>query len=357
MITNEHETPGLTQKSPRVTSNIDWNADGKQHGYISAPYSANDSAWGAVRVPITVIRNGKGPSVLLTGGNHGDEYEGPIALKKLAASIDPESIHGTVIMIPCLNPPAIHVGARCSPLDGVNMNRAFPGRRTGSITEMLCHYVSYVLLPRVEAVIDIHSGGKTLDFVPFAAMHYLSDADQFERTRKVVQAFDAPISLIIEELDTEGMIDGVVEDSGKIFMFTELSGGGTTTPETVRIAEQGMLNVLHHLGNLEGPPNTRENRGETPSRVMATPDINSYTIADETGLFECLLNLGEEVVDGQLIGRIHSVEKTGLEPGLYYAHRTGTLIGRHFPGLARPGDCLAVIGIDQDELESDAPSA
>jgi N-alpha-acetyl-L-2,4-diaminobutyrate deacetylase len=215
---------------------------------------------------------------------------------------------------------------------------------------MLCHYVSHVLLPRVDAVIDLHSGGKTLDFVPFAAMHYLDDAEQFERTRGVVQAFDAPISLIIEELDTEGMIDGVVEESGKIFMFTELSGGGTTTPETVQIAEQGIINVLHHLGNLEGEPNTRERRGEKPSRVMATPDVNSYTISDETGLYECLVTLGDEVVDGQLIGRIHSIEKTGLEPGLYYANRSGILIGRHYPGLARPGDCLAVIGIDQDEL-------
>ncbi len=350
MIANEGETPGFLQKPPRVTSSIDWNAEGKQHGYISAPYSANDSAWGAVRVPITVIRNGTGPNVLFTGGNHGDEYEGPIALKKLAASIDPASIRGTAIMIPCLNPPAVQVGARCSPLDGVNMNRAFPGQRTGSITEMLCHYVSYVLLPRVEAVIDIHSGGKTLDFIPFAAMHYLNDAEQFERTRGVVQAFDAPISLIIEELDTEGMIDGVVEESGKVFMFTELSGGGTTTPETVQIAEQGVINVMNHLGMLEGEPNTRERRGEQPSRVMATPDMNSYTISDETGLFECLVTLGDNVEDGQLIGRIHSIEKTGLEPGLYYANRTGTLIGRHFPGLARPGDCLAVIGIDQEEF-------
>ena len=348
MIKNEGEAPGFTQKPPRVTSSIDWEADGKQHGYISAPYSANESAWGAVRVPITVIRNGQGPSVLFTGGNHGDEYEGPIALKKLAASIDPAEVHGTVIMIPALNPPAVQVGARCSPLDGINMNRAFPGRRTGTITEMLCHYVSHVLLPRVDAVVDIHSGGRTLDFVPFAAMHYLTDRDQFARTLDTIKAFDAPISLVIEELDTEGMIDGVVEETGKVFIFTELGGGGSCRPETVRIAEVGVLNVMKHFGILAGELDTRERRGEPRPRMMATPDTNSYTISDETGLYECLVDLGDDVTVGQLIGRIHSIEKTGLEPGLYYANRSGTLIGRHFPGLARPGDCLAVIGIDEN---------
>lgn len=351
MIKNEGEAPGFVQHGPRVTASIDWHAEGKQHGYLSAPYSANESAWGAVRVPITVIRNGEGPSLLFTGGNHGDEYEGPIALRKLAMELNPDDVHGLLIIIPALNPPAVMSNTRCSPLDGVNMNRAFPGRRTGSVTEMLCHYVSTVLLPKVEAVIDIHSGGKTLNFVPFAAMHYLSDPEQLRRTREVVEAFDAPISLIIEELDTEGMIDGVVEETGKVFMFTELGGGGTATPDSVGVAERGVRNVLKHYGMIEGKPSRREDLGMPKTRLMETPDENAYTVADETGLFECLVDLGDEVQEGQLIARIHSIEKTALEPGDYYANRSGTLIGRHFPGLARPGDCLAVIGVDTRKLE------
>jgi len=352
MTAPSNETPGLFpgEKQSRVSSNIDWHANGTQHAYLSVPYSANESAWGAVRIPITILRNGEGPAVLFTGGNHGDEFEGPIALKKLAVELDPTLFRGTAIIIPCLNPPAIQANARCSPLDGMNMNRAFPGRRTGSVTEMICHYVSTVLLPKVDAVVDIHSGGRTLSFVPFAAMHYLHDPDHYERTKGMIEAFDAPVTLIIEELDTEGMLDGIVEEARKPFIFTELAGGGTSTPETVEVAAQGVRNVLHHFEILEGEPARREERGLPRARTMATPDLTAYTIADETGLFECLVNLDEWVEAGQLIGRIHSIEKTGLTPGLYYAHRSGTLIGRHFPGLARPGDCLAVIGTEIDGL-------
>lgn len=348
MATSE-ETSGFVQKEKpaRVLAAVDWDVDGKQHGYLSVPYSANESAWGAVRVPITVVRNGEGPSILFTGGNHGDEYEGPIALKKLADTLDPAEFSGTAIIIPALNPPALQVGARCSPIDGVNMNRSFPGSRTGTITAMICHYVSTALLQRVDAVIDIHSGGKTLNFVPFVAMHYLSDPGLAERTRAAMHAFGAPVALTIEELDTEGMIDGIVEEAGKVFLFTELGGGGSATPETVEIAETGVVNMLRHFGILPGEPVGRAERGMSPTRFMVTPDTSCYSIADETGLFECLVNLGDEVEEGQLLGRIHSIEKTGLQPGLYYAHRSGTLIGRHFPGLARPGDCLAVIGIDE----------
>jgi len=181
-----------------------------------------------------------------------------------------------------------------------------------------------------------------------AAMHYLSDPTQFERCFGAVTAFGAPIALVIEELDTEGMLDGVVEAMGKVFLFTELGGGGTATTETVAIAETGARNVLKHFGVIEGEPVTRAERGLPPTRMMETPDWSSYVIADETGLFEPLVNLGDAVRDGQPVAQIHSVEKTEVPPTVYYAHRDGTLLGRHWPGLARPGDCLAVIGIDRD---------
>ena len=76
-----------------------------------------------------MAKNGEGPTALLTGGNHGDEYEGPIALFDLARTIDPQQIRGRVILVPAMNYPAFQVGKRTSPIDNGNMNRSFLGNR------------------------------------------------------------------------------------------------------------------------------------------------------------------------------------------------------------------------------------
>ena len=76
----------LMKDSPIVPT-VDFEKDGVQHGFLRLPWSRDDSAWGNLMIPIAVIRNGDGPTALLTGANHGDEYEGPIALVDLARTL------------------------------------------------------------------------------------------------------------------------------------------------------------------------------------------------------------------------------------------------------------------------------
>lgn len=73
-------------------TDIDFGKPGKQIGFLDLPYSPHDDAWGTLRIPLAVIANGKGPTVILEGGNHGDEYEGPIALGELIRDLDPGAI-------------------------------------------------------------------------------------------------------------------------------------------------------------------------------------------------------------------------------------------------------------------------
>ena len=139
-------TPEGLRPSP-VLATVDYDRDGIQHGFLRLPYSRDDSAWGSVVIPITVIRNGEGPTALLTGANHGDEYEGPLALFDLAARIKAPDVTGRIILVPAMNYPAFGAGTRTSPIDRGNLNRSFPGRPDGTVTQKIADYFQRVLLP------------------------------------------------------------------------------------------------------------------------------------------------------------------------------------------------------------------
>ncbi|MEK1886367.1 MAG: N(2)-acetyl-L-2,4-diaminobutanoate deacetylase DoeB [Phyllobacterium sp.] len=323
-----------------VTATIDLDKDGVQHGFLRLPYSRDDSAWGSVMIPITVIRNGKGPTALLTGGNHGDEYEGPIALFDLARTLDVGSVTGTVIIVPAMNYPAFAAGTRTSPIDKGNMNRSYPGQPDGTVTQKIADYFTRALLPRADIVLDFHSGGKTLDFVPFAAAHILKDKAQEARGFAAVKAFSAPWSMRMLEIDAVGMYDTTAEDMGKVFVTTELGGGGTARAETVAIAKRGAMNVLRHAGIVGGAIDALE------TRWLDMPSGDCFAFAEDAGMIETMVDLGENVTKGQLIARIHAIGRTGVAPAEVRAKLGGLLAARHFPGLIKPGDCAAVIGVE-----------
>src|SRR5689334_8963572 len=165
-----------------------------------------------------------------------------------------------------MNYPAFRAGTRTSPIDKGNMNRIFPGRPNGTVTEKIADYVQRHLLPLADLVLDIHSGGKTLEFVPFAAAHVLPDKAQQARCVAVMEAFNAPYSLMLRELDAVGMYDTAAEEAGKIFVSTELGGGGTARADTIAIAKRGVRNVLVHAGILAGRIEQR------PSQRLDMPD-------------------------------------------------------------------------------------
>ena len=322
-----------------ITATVPFDQDGRHHGFLQLPYSRDDSAWGSVMIPISVIRQGAGPTALLTGANHGDEYEGPIALQELALTLSPDNISGTVIIVPAFNYPAFRAGTRTSPIDKGNLNRSFPGRPDGSVTEKIADYFERTLIPMADIVLDFHSGGKTLDFVPFAASHILENKQQEQACMAAVQAFNAPYSVKLLEIDNVGMYDTAVENQGKVFVSTELGGGGSASAKTVAIAKKGVRNLLVHAGILKGEPET------APTINLDMPDGDCFVFSEHAGMFEPLVDLGQPVAKGDAIARVWSCERNGEEPVVYHAKRSGILCGRHFPGLVQLGDFMAMVAV------------
>ena len=330
-----------TDLKPKATLNIDIAGAGRRFGLIGLPWSRNESGWGTLQIPIAIISRGKGPFVLLVAGNHGDEFEGPLALSELARTLDLDRVKGTIAILPALNYPAVRAGTRMSPIDGLNMNRAFRRRRDGSITEQIADFVEAELVSRADAVLDIHAGGKTMYFHPFAAAHKLPDAAQSERARLALLAFGAPIGLILEELDSEGMLDSAVENKGKLFLSTELGGGGSTTPETVKLGRDGAINFLIHTGAYEADIA----KPEQPVRLMSN-EVSGYVLSEHEGLIEYLVAVGAQVRAGDAVARVHRIDRLAQPPEVIGAPCNGMLIGRHFGGHIQQGDFLALLAQD-----------
>lgn len=328
--------------SPRpspITPTVDFGRPGIQHGFLRLPHSRDDSAWGSVMIPITVVRNGEGPSALLTGGNHGDEYEGPIALFDLARSLRAEDVTGTVIIVPAMNYPAFLAGTRTSPIDKGNMNRSFPGAPDGTVTQKIADYFQRHLLPMADIVLDFHSGGRTLDFLPYCAAHRLPDKEQERKSFELVEAFAAPYSMAMLEIDAVGMYDTAAEEMGKVFITTELGGGGTATARTAGIAKRGLRNVLVKAGIL------KDTVGGGTTAWLDMPDGDCFSFAEEGGLIEFVKDLGEDLRKGETVTLIHPTGRTGAAPQMVTAKMDGILAARHFPGLVKPGDCVSVLAV------------
>ena len=90
----------------RISTTVDFEKNGLQTGFLRLPHSVHESAYGWIPIPVVCIRNGKGPTVLLNSGNHGDEYEGQVTLMKLIRELKPEQMQGRIIFIPASNFPA-----------------------------------------------------------------------------------------------------------------------------------------------------------------------------------------------------------------------------------------------------------
>ncbi len=328
--------------SSLITADVDFTRDGKQFGNLAVPQSTNSAGWAKCFVPITVIRNGEGPTAVLFGGNHGDEYEGPVTLMNLARKLKPEHIHGRVIMIPMLNRPAVAAGTRLSPIDGANMNRAFPGRPGDSITGMIAHYVSSSVLPLADLVVDIHSGGSSMHMLPSVNMHRLDNQDQMNRMLDAARAWNAPYIFLYRDVAGAGLLPTFAEQMGKVTLGTEMGSKAQFGTATLRITRRGVDNVLHWAGILAEKPAAESESPQEPQVVEAN-DERDYVMAASSGVYEPLLELGDQVQSGHAIGRIHDIEHPERAPEEVTARSSGILFARRSVPLTSQGECVAVV--------------
>ena len=168
-------------------------------------------------MPLTIIRGaaGDGAGVAVIGGTHGNEYEGQIAVKRLCQNIDANELCGRVVLMPQLSESACRAGTRVSPLDGVNMNRAFPGNARGSLSHRVAHFVKTAVFPHVRVVIDIHSGGREAVFPLCTSFHRLPDIVQFAEISRAARLFNTPFPFVYSRQMASGLLSDEAEDGDR----------------------------------------------------------------------------------------------------------------------------------------------
>jgi len=322
-----------------IECTVDLSAPGRQVGRLEIPKSTNTGGWAHQFIPIATVANGEGPTALVMGGNHGDEYEGQVAGLRLLRELRPEELHGRVIVIPCLSPEASRGGTRLWP-NGVNFNRSFPGRIDGPANEQLAHFLSTVLFPLADYVIDIHSGGNTGRFIPCSHMHVVDDPAQRRAMLEGMQAWGSEYHYLYIDIAGHGLLPVEAERQGKIVVTTELGGGGFVAASTHRLAWEGLQNVLRHAEILDGEAVKRD----PPATILDGRDPRNYVFAPASGIFETLVDPTDPVSAGQLVARIHSLEFPEREPEPVYAPLDGVTACVRAPSRCEQGDNVLVFG-------------
>jgi len=333
-----------------IHATVDFQRPGRQLGHLCVPYSYNLGGWANLLIPIAVVRNGEGPTALVMAGNHGDEYPGQVATMRLLRELDvhPDRVRGRVILIPALNMPAAKAATRLSPLDGKNLNRCFPGNAAGTPTEMIAHYLTTVLFPLADIVIDMHTGGRSVDFYPCAHMHLVDDRQQRRRMYEGTLAWNSDFAFLYTDVAGTGLLPVEAERQGKTVITTEMGGAESVSADVHRLTQSGLRNVLTHFGLLAGRPVSRAEQGLPPTRWVQSLDREDYRFAPESGIYETLLPLGAAVEAGQPVGAIHFLERPEREPVLVAAPSAGILLATRGPSLVAQGDCVACIAHDVD---------
>ena len=325
-----------------IWTDVDYEREGKQVDWLHLPYSVTRSAYGTIAIPIAVIRNGEGPTVFLMAGNHGDEYEGQIALTKLVRELQPADVKGRVIVMPAANFPAAMDGARVSPLDGGNLNRAFPGDAHSTPTFQIAHYIDTVLYAMADFHHDLHSGGSSLEYLPFCSQRLSGDPELDAKSRAALEAFNAPLSMVWAYSPDDRLAAGAALRRKVVALGGEFGGSGRVSISGVKIVERGVRNLLAHAGVLRG---AKPEKG-APTRIVELRGRDYYVYAPQPGLFEPFCDVGATVEKGQPCGQVHFVDDPARAPELCHFRRAGLLVCKRHPGRVERGDCVAHLATD-----------
>lgn len=262
-------------------------------------------------IPVIVIHGAKpGPCVWVDGAIHGDEPEGPLACYLLAKEVNPADLSGTLVLVPIMNVGAYEAAQRGNPLDTFtyDMNRIYPGRAGGYLTERVAHAHSEWLLRVADYELSIHSGGNH---------SYLSEtifATEDASSQELARAMGKGWKLALKAISPKGNPMGVMVDAGKAGITVELGGRSATSPKAFswvgRTLADAVLNVLRHYRMLPGEARYESPRYTGVQHALLAP-VSGTFVAEPDVEFQQAMKRGDKLatiygVYGDVLAELHA---------------------------------------------------
>ncbi len=318
---------------------------------------AGETVTGPIGVPVTVLAGASpGPTLAVTAACHPGEYNGVMASIELARRVNPEQLKGNVLIVHVQNVPGVQAKAtHVSPIDGVNMGGAFPvpgnvieltgavSHQTKSPTHQIAQRIFEEVILRADAYVDLH-GGEAFESLPPTIGYFPTGNHELdEKTRELASVFgfrllwEVPQGTIPEMPTYPGRGSAVMEAGmqGIPSVLCEVGGEGKLEEDLVELTVNGLLRVLAYLGMTDEEP-------EQEAAEFVTLVGGHVLFAGRAGLFLSAVRAGEEVRQGQRLGRI--INLAGDEVEQFYAPQDAVLTNVVTRGIANPGDMLFVMG-------------
>jgi predicted deacylase len=296
-----------TMNAPFRIGAISATAGTSASGHLDVPAGASD---GATTLPITVIHGTKpGPVLALVAGIHGFEYVPILALQRARSSIDAATLTGTVVLVHVANMPSF-LGRTIyySPVDGRNLNRVFPGRANGTVSERIAEIITREVVSRATHLIDLHGGDGNESLRPYSYWITSGGAAVADASRALALAFGLDRIVVDRGRPTDPAASLYLSNTaitrGVPAVTTEIGGLGQANGEQLSLAARGIAGVMRHLGmRPDGPP----------------PVVPLWIVRDEvlragsTGVFHPVVEYGDRVEAHAIVGSISDFHGNTIE--------------------------------------------
>lgn len=235
-----------------------------------------------------------GPTFWIQSCVHGAEVGGAVSLLRFLDALDLERLKGTVVGIMLANPTAFRTYGRFTPMDGANLNRVFPGDRTGSHTQQMADVLWSTAIEMADAVLDLHSGGDR-SIVPFYALYRNDGSKASEQAARLARAAGTPDIWASTDAWLTGALFTIATAHGIPGLIVECGGGSQVPEEHIANYLSAMEGMAQELGMLPGKPPSQE-------RYRLVDDA-LLVYSHRGGLFLPAVQAGDVVSEGQELGR------------------------------------------------------